>query len=229
MLPALPDPPPVRALPAVALVCLLAMLAGAGVARALVVEVGEPHARSDHLWVDASLTDLFGGAVAKSLERGMPATLQVRAELWRDRAAWFDRLEATREASVRIRYEVWNEAFRIERPGAPARILGSLDSVRIVLERPMGLSLTPLDRLDPDARYFIVVTATLAPLSVEDVQEVEGWLSGEVESKRHSGFGVFTELPHALFDTVRNFTGFGDRHARAQTRTFSVPDLEKGP
>jgi len=58
---------------------------------------------------------------------------------------------------------------------------------------------------------------------------VEGWLSGEVEEKRHSGFGVVTALPRAVFDAVRNFAGFGDEKTRALTDDFrraEVPGAE---
>jgi hypothetical protein len=217
-----------RALRRAALPCLIATLALAARAQAIDLALGDPRERSGQVWVDARLANLFEGPVAQSLSRGMPATLQLHAELWRKRTAWFDRLESSFDASVRIRYEVWNEAYRIERSGGPARVLSSLDSVRVFLERPIELPACRLDRLDEDARYYVAVTVTLAPLSVEDVQEVEGWLSGEVESKRHAGFGVFTELPQSLYDAVRNFAGFGDRHARARTPLFAVDSLTPG-
>ena len=70
----------------------------------------------------------------------------------------------------------------------------------------------------------------LKPLSVEDVQKVEGWLSGEVRSKGQAGFGVVTELPHALFDAVRNFAGFGDRRTRTVSEEFELRNLfPRGP
>ncbi|HTM57169.1 MAG TPA: DUF4390 domain-containing protein [Candidatus Udaeobacter sp.] len=206
----------------------LAWLALPAIAHALDVDVSAPRARSGYLWVDARLSDLFPAPVESSLSRGMPATLLLHAELWRKRSIWFDRVEHTFDASVRVRYEVWNDVYRIERTGAPPRTLGSLDSVRTLLERPIALPVCGLDGVEEGVRYYVVVSATLVPLSVEDVQEVEGWLSGEVESKRHSGFGVFTELPQALYDTVRNFAGFGDRHARAQSRVFDGSDLGVG-
>jgi hypothetical protein len=207
--------------------CLL--LAPAREARALEVALSAPRAQESYLWVDASLTDLFPGAVERSLSRGMPATLQLHAELWRPRTAWFDRMERTFDASVRIRYEVWNDSYRIERSGAAPRSLGTLDSVRALLERPIALPVAPLERLVDETDYYVVVSVTLAPLNVEDVKEVEGWLSGEVQSQRHSGFGVFTELPRSLFDTVRNLTGLGDRHAHAQTARFQLSDLGAAP
>ena len=219
-------PRPVRLLSGIAIAAALALSASPRGARALEIGVGKPRAHAGYLWVDAHLADPFPEPVARSLSRGMPATLQLHAELWRRRAAWFDRLERSFDASVRIRYEVWNDDYRVERSGAPPRSLETLDSVRVLLERPIALPVCQLDQLQPDADYYVVVSATLTPLSVEDVQEVEGWLSGEVESKRHSGFGVFTELPHALYDAVRNFAGFGDRHARAQSHAFEPADLE---
>ena len=69
------------------------------------------------------------------------------------------------------------------------------------------------------------MTATLRPLTVEDAQEVEGWLSGEVEQNSHSGFGVVTSLPRSIFDAVRNFAGFGDEKARALSDDFRLADV----
>ena len=59
----------------------------------------------------------------------------------------------------------------------------------------------------------------------EDVEEGEGWLSGEVEEKRRSGLGVLTAIPRSLFDAVRNFAGLGDQRARAITDDFRLEDL----
>lgn len=198
-------------------------------ARALELDLSAPHLHGAYVWIDARLSDLIPDPVARSLSRGMPATLQLHVELWRRRSAWFDRMEGSFDASVRIRYEVWSDSYRIEHSGGAPSELGSLDSVRALLERPIELPARRAELLEDDARYFVVVTATLAPLSVEDVQEMEGWLSGEVESHRQEGLGVFTELPRSLFDTVRNFTGFGDRHARAESAVFRVSDVAQRP
>ena len=64
---------------------------------------------------------------------------------------------------------------------------------------------------------------------VEYVKEVEGRLSGEVQSERKAGIGVVTELPRALFDAVRNFAGFGDRRVRVSSMDFALSDLFPSP
>ena len=224
-MPTLPSVTPVRPRllgRAVVASVLVLSLAGATRAHALEIELGAPHVRTDSVWIDVRRMDPVAPRIEESLARGMPATLQLHAELWHRRRGWFDRLEENVDAELRIRYEVYNRTYRIERRGAPTLRVGTIDSLRMALEHPLSIL---AGRLHPEPRttvHFIVVTAVLRPLSVEDVAEVESWLSGEVETKRRSGFGLITQVPQALFDTVRNFAGFGDARARAMSGDFTV-------
>jgi len=193
-------------------------------AQALDVDPGAPHIRQGRVEISLRVADLFPPRVEESLNRGMPSTLQLSAELWRHRTGWFDRLHGSFDASVRIRYDVWSKSYLIEGSGLHTRAVSTLDSVRLALSSPFELPLAPLSRL-PQGRYYVVVSATLKPLSVEDVEEGEGWLSGEVEDKRKSGLGVLTAIPRSLFDAVRNFAGLGDQRARAITDEFRLEEL----
>jgi hypothetical protein len=201
-----------------ALVCVPA-------ARALEVDASVPREKSGFVMVDANLSDLFSKRVAESLARGMPATLRVHAELWRRRSVWFDKMEHSVDADVRIRYDVWTDRYLVERHGAEAIEAPSVDSVASVLSRPWALAVGRVGELAPHASYYVAISVTLRPLTVEDLAEVEGWLSGEVADKRHSGFGVITEIPRSLFDAVRNVAGFGDQRARDETEDFQLKDL----
>jgi len=218
--PSLPAPRPLRL---AALLCAASLLAaGSRSARAFELALDTPRPREGWLWVDVRLSDPFEPRVERSLTRGMPATLDLHVELWRRRTAWFGRLEGAYDASIRMRYEIGSESFRLERPGDEPILVPSLDSLRAVLSRPIALPLRPPANPRAGPRYYVVVTATLKPLTVEDVQEVEGWLSGEVEEQRRSGFGVITALPRSVFDAVRNFAGFGDEKARAISPDFDL-------
>jgi len=213
--------------PRLRLFLALAVLLTFGAARAHALELTLEAPREDagRVWIGVRLSDLFEERVVQSLSRGMPATLELHAELWRKRSGWFDRLQSSYDAAVRIRFEVWNDWYVVEHPGAAPLTIGSLDSVSLILSRPIALPVGRIAAMQPEGRYFVAVSATLKPLSVEDVEEVEGWLSGEVETKRRAGFGVITELPRALFDAVRNFAGFGDHRAREQTPEFTPDEL----
>ncbi len=219
-MPSLPAPRPLRL---AALLCAASLLAaGSRSARAFELALDTPRPREGWLWVDVRLSDPFEPRVERSLTRGMPATLDLHVELWRRRTAWFGRLEGAYDASIRMRYEIGSESFRLERPGDAPILVPSLDSLRAVLSRPIALPLRPPANPHAGPRYYVVVTATLKPLTVEDVQEVEGWLSGEVEEQRRSRFGVITALPRSVFDAVRNFAGFGDEKARAISPDFDL-------
>jgi hypothetical protein len=213
-------------LPAVAL--LAGLLLAAAPARALDLAVQPPREQDGWLWVDARLADLFSPRVETSLARGMPATLLLHAELWRQRAGWFDRLESAFDAELRLRYDFRIEAYRLERDGARTLVCASLDSVRTALSRPLPLPVSRLALLTSPARYYVVVSATLKPLSLEDAREVEGWLSGEVEGSQGEPWELVAGLPISLFDAARNFAGFGDEHARAATESFTSRDLARG-
>jgi hypothetical protein len=204
-------------------VTLLLLLAGS--ARAIEASLRAPYPRDGWVWADVKLDDPIAPRVAESLTRGMPATLQLHAELWRHRSGWFDRLESSYDAAVRIRYEVWNDQFRLERAGMKPVFVPSLDSLRAVLSRPLAVPVARLEKLQVPHRYYVVATATLKPLSVEDAEEVEGWLSGEVEDKARARLGIVTALPRAVFDAVRNFAGFGDQKARAISPDFEAHDV----
>jgi hypothetical protein len=193
----------------------------AGTAWALDVRVATLRVRGPLLVVNTRIDNLLDARVRNSLERGMPATLELHPELWRRRAAWFDRLEDPGQVyAVRIHYEVWDGAWRIERPGAAAERFTTVDSVASYLERPWAVALTEVRNLRFGTTYYGVVNVTLRPVSAEDVSEVEGWLAGRGGM---GGLGVITELPRSLFDAVRNVAGFGDRRARAITVPF-IPD-----
>ena len=225
MTPTLPTPAPRPVRVAAWLACVVASgLAGvAGPVQALELALAPPRERDGRVVVEAQPYQVLGTRVAESLARGLPATLVLHAELWRDRRGWFDRLESSTDASVRIRYEVWSNSYLIERIGAAPIVVGTVDSVATVLQRPWLLAVGRVGELTTRSRYYVVITATLRPLSVEDLEEVEGWLSGEAGGK--GGFGVVTEIPRTIFDTVRNVAGFGDQKARVTSAVFGLRDL----
>ena len=223
-LPSTPSRRPRRARWALACATACALL-GSRRADALELALDPPRVLADTIWVEVRLTDPLSERTRESLLRGMPATLQLRAELWHRRSGWFDRNEKTVDAEIRIRYEVWNRTFRIERLGVPPQRLGTLDSLERALTRPLAVPIGRLGVATHAGIHYVVVTAVLRPLSVEDVAEVENWLSGEVNTQRRSGFGLVTQVPRALFDTVRYFAGFGDARARATSGDFAVERL----
>lgn len=215
-------------LPAILACAPLALALSAWPAAALdFASVAASRDGAGELWVQLQLDDPIEERVEQSLARGMPATLELHAELWRRRTGWFDRLERSFDAAIRLRYDVWDRTYRLERAGAAPFVTQSLDSLEIMLSRPIALPVASLERLSPRARCYCVVSATLRPLNVEDAEEVEAWISGEAQSQSRAGVGILTRLPGSIFDAVRNFAGFGDLSTRVVTPEFTPETLAR--
>ena len=180
---------------------------------------------ASQLWVELRLEQPIEPRVAKSLGRGMPATLTLHAELWRRRSAWFDRMERAVDATFRLRFDVWSDTWQLDRPGGATLAVRSLDSLQTALERTLVMPVGSLARIPGQTACYVVVSASLRPLELEDVQEVEIWLSGEVREKQRSGFGGVIGLPRSLFDAARNFAGFGDERSRLISTDFTPANL----
>ena len=206
--------------------CLCGLLAAPSAEAFRLTSIRPARDGASQLHVELRLEEPLESRVANSLGRGMPATLALRAELWRRRNGWFDRLERSAESAFRIRHDVGRDNWRLERPGGPAIVVSSLDSLSLLLERTLVIPAGSLEKLPTTAPCYVVVIASLRPLDLEDVEEVEGWLSGEVKSSGGSGgLGFLTGIPRSIFDAARNFAGFGDQRSRMISAEFTPANL----
>jgi hypothetical protein len=225
LLPCRPLERPARARPTLrlgtwSLAALLLALAGPAHAFKL-TSIRPARDAGRQLWVELRLEDPIEDRVAASLGRGMPATLTLHAELWRRRNGWFDRMERSVDATFRMHYEAWSDTWRLSRPGEPVLNLGSLNELELALSRTLALNVASIARYRPDVPCYVVVSASLSPLDIDDVEEVEAWLSGEVTRKKGGPFGFLTGIPFTIFTTARSFAGFGDQHSRLISADFT--------
>jgi hypothetical protein len=69
-----------------------------------------------------------------------------------------------------------------------------------------------------DRPYYVLVSFNLAPLSVQDLRELEGWLQGTIRTGDNAR-GI-TGLSGTLVDLLLSATGFGDETSRGRAPTF---------
>ena len=128
----------------------------------------------------------------KLVESGFPAALHYRAELW-SRGGLFDDMESATEWNVTVRYEPLTKTYRVARffTGGRAENLGRFeryDDAELAVARAYQPVLPA--RRTRDRQYYIV-TLDLEVMSMSDLDELEGWLRGElrpaVRGKRNPG------------------------------------------
>jgi hypothetical protein len=93
----------------------------------------------------------------------------------------------------------------------------------------MRVRVLPLQRLAAADRYYVIVTAAVKPLTVEDLEAVEKWLSGEAKRSGKPGPGSIAKLPNYLVNVLANLSGFGDEVARWRSGDFHVGALADTP
>jgi len=190
------------------------------VREARAVETGEV------MSAEVELGGLFSDHVRETLDRALPASLMVTVDVWRDRAGWFDQLVESRSLLYRIRYDAWGEDFDVARGMEEENHLGSLTDVADSLMRPLYVPLLPRARLTNGHRYYLVVTASLRPLTPESLREIEDFLSHQSHNG-HSRPGPFpsgslAHLPRSFFSVLTTLSGFGDEVATRRTPEFSA-------
>jgi len=173
-----------------------------------------PAVSAERVLDDRSLGDL--------LHSGFPARLHYRLELW-SAGGLFDNLQRHAEWDVIVRYnplERRYSATRIE--GDRATSLGSSDAMRGV-DLALGKAFTPAIAAPAGrGRYYWICTLDVEMLSVNDLDEVERWLHGELTPAVHGDRNPGTALGRGVSTLITRVLGGKQRHYEARTREYRV-------
>jgi len=212
------------------------LLVVAGVARAaedlLVEELG---IRDGQLTTVVRLPAGFDQETRESIQRGLPITVRFTTELWRKRRLWFDKQEASRVRSFRVRYDPGEKLYSVEDSGRRRR-RETFESLGAALDRlsPRLLEILPREELEGRHTYYVTVEMAIQPLTLEEFRELDGWISGRIhgdedeegsESPEEQPSGDEGGVSGTVFGLFRDLAGFGDRIHRAETPPFRVASL----
>ena len=163
------------------------------------------------------------GFVEERLERGIPATVEIHCELWRDRTAWFDRLLVSQVHDFYVVRDPWRGSFSVQEGGSTLQA-DSLAALRLLLSHSEMLLPLERDWCDESSSYKVVVTTVVRPLTARDIGELDGWLKGELGGFR----GGLLGLPRGLFGVVTDLSGLGERTEKAASEVFHISAVEGG-
>ena len=177
-------------------------------------------ARGQQAPVIRSTGVLFDRRMRDLLNHGFPARLHYRLELW-SASGLFDDLRSQVEWDVIVRYnplERLYSATRIE--GERATPLGTFDQLRQVedaVTAPFQPAIRPPTRRQ---KYYYNVVLDVEMLSVNDLDEVERWLRGELRPAVRGEKSPGTAITRGARILVTRLLGGEQRHYEARSRVF---------
>ncbi len=157
------------------------------------------------------------------LHSGFPARLHFKIELWSADGV-FDALKSEAEWDVVVRYNPlerrYSAARIVEEHATSLGSFASFDSVQAAVARPFHPSL-----LLPSGtgRHYYIATLDVEMLSVNDIDEVERWLRGELSPAVRGERSAGTALSRGAKTLVTRLLGGRSQHYEARTRVFRPP------
>lgn len=175
------------------------------------------------LWVLVQWDRPLPASVEERLERGLPATVGVRAGLVRDRAGWKDVRLAAESLELKVAKDPWGGSYLLLDPDS-TRGLDSLSAVLATLSRQkLRLPLDPA-WCDGTSLYRVEVTTSVAALTARDAGEVDSWLRGQLEGLGRGLLGI----PRGLFGVIRDLSGLGEKRTKGESARFRMAALPGG-
>ena len=158
----------------------------------------------------------------KLLQNGFPANLHYRADLW-SRGGLFDDVKASVEWDVLVRYEPLTKTYRVARFVSQRwETIGRFEryeDAQAAVARPYQ---PPLPARRTRDRQYYIVTLEVEVLSMSDLDEVEGWLRGElrpaVRGKRNPG----TALGRGFSRLATRLLGGENQRYEQRSETFRI-------
>jgi uncharacterized protein DUF4390 len=152
-----------------------------------------------------------------SLGDGIAATLLIVVDLWQERSGWWDSLVRSKVLLYRFRRDVWTgQVELLDQAGSP-RQLPDRDALRANLERLHEIGLGTPGDFAKGKSYYLSVKAMLRPLSLDDLENVDAWLSGKVTGSEGGGI---LGIPKSLARAVIGASGLGDESAIGRSAKF---------
>jgi hypothetical protein len=199
----------------------VALVLGAAVCPAAAEVSLAVSAEDGTVYVDARATGLFGPDLDEALRSGLPARVRIELVLWERRSGIWDREVVRGSWGVSVLFDLLDETYSVlGAEGIPLMESGDLGEVE---EFVAGVNLWPLcslDVLDGGRRHYLGAKFGVEPLSVDEVRDLEHWLSGSVLQRDR-----LRDVPGQLVGILRSRLGLGERSERGRSADFVPLEL----
>jgi hypothetical protein len=155
----------------------------------------------------------------ETLGDGMPATLILIVDLWRDRSGWWNSLVRSQAFTYRFRRDHWTGEYQVWNVDQTTSTLPDREALRAYLERVHEVTLGLGRHFDRGKSYYVTVKVILKPMDLDELRKMDAWLSGDVGDR---GGGGILGIPKALAQVVVEMSGLGGKSVVERSRSFTA-------
>lgn len=155
----------------------------------------------------------------EAVHSGLPLRVRIQVQLWRD--GFFDAEVGRHEWRLSLFFDPLTRRYRLEDSGRGGEGFeaSNLDEIRLGLEGERAVPLLPRDK----GRYYYLATLEAETLSLNDLQELQRWLKGDLAPAVAGEEGVGGALARGLNRLLLRALSLPERRVQVRSPTFSFP------
>ncbi|MBN1779971.1 DUF4390 domain-containing protein [bacterium] len=181
--------------------------------------------RSNTIDGNLQITQLLDDQTMKGLRKGMTAAVEYRVQIWHEKNRWVKSLIHEQVRRIKIDYDNWERKFRVYSKENDFRLYDESELIHYC-HSPPKFSMRPSKDLIEGEAYRVLVQIMIKPMSVENIEELRHWLSGEAgeiePEKIRMNKSPVKKVGDWFFHLVVNVSGFGDRVMRGRSPVFYI-------
>lgn len=186
-----------------------------------VVSGASPYVSGSQIVCDVSCGGLLSDRIVGTVTSGLPAVVEL---LYTIEARGGDLVE-NGIYSFELRYDVWEDVYSIV-SGDSTRTFGSFEEMGAAIDHMRGVSIVPVEMVDPSVEYAVLLTVAVHPLTGSEKRRVEGFVEESVGARSHQSWREqvlnINELINRFFSRDK---GVSNRSDVFRTDYFSPGDL----
>jgi len=185
--------------------------------------------KNDSLIFSFEAINLLNDNIIEGLKKGMTTVLEYKIQLWNKRSLWIDKLINEDIIRYKINYDVWGQRYIVYKNDQKPRVV-DIGRAKEICQNLENYSFTSAQKLQNEKEYIIGIKVTLSPISVENYEEIQRWVIGEVKEidkdvikePRKAG----EKAGNWILGFLLNLIGFGDKVINARSDSFIVQDSQ---
>jgi hypothetical protein len=171
------------------------------------------------------IRNLLDDQIIRGLRKGMTGAVEIRVQMWHEKSRWIKSIVFERYHRIKIDYDDWERKFRVTLKNDEIRMFDEPELIGYC-HNLNDFLMVPAGQLTEGEEYRFMVSVTLKPMSMENMEELKRWISGEAEEFDPGNIRMskspLEKTGDWILGVVVNLSGFGDRIITGKSPVFSL-------